>query len=296
HITFARYTSLTPTSGDRSKPGVKNRNKEALKNLNKDWESIKSFAKKGTSTDDDYLYDIPNRDVNIELCDRWTIQDSPPDLLITNYSMLNVMLMRDDENNIFDATKNWLQESEENVFHLVIDELHSYRGTSGTEVAYLLRLLINRLGLKPNSNKLQFLCSSASMQESVRVKKFIAGFFGLNEKEIENRFSIINDEPTIEKNKNITLLDANDFTKIDNLSIDEIQEKFNKYKLLETLEYFLQKPKEVDEVAKLMFPKNTFENAILSLEKILKTLTVLKDAKGNALRPMRAHLFFRNID
>src|SRR5690606_3729657 len=117
HITFARYTSLTPTSGDRSKPGVKNRNKEALKNLNKDWESIKSFAKKGTSTDDDYLYVIPNRDVNIELCDRWTIQDSPPDLLITNYSMLNVMLMRDDENNIFDATKNWLQESEENVFH-----------------------------------------------------------------------------------------------------------------------------------------------------------------------------------
>ncbi len=32
-------------------------------------------------------------------------------------------------------------------FSLVIDELHMYRGTSGTEVAYLLRRLMTALGL-----------------------------------------------------------------------------------------------------------------------------------------------------
>ena len=59
-------------------------------------------------------------------------------LLVSNFSMLNVMLMRDLEEPIFEATREWLREDESNVFTLVIDELHSYRGTPGTEIAFLL--------------------------------------------------------------------------------------------------------------------------------------------------------------
>ena len=36
---------------------------------------------------------------------RWDMQDHPPDILITNYSMLNIMLTRDLEQPIFDETK-----------------------------------------------------------------------------------------------------------------------------------------------------------------------------------------------
>jgi DEAD/DEAH box helicase domain-containing protein len=43
-----------------------------------------------------------------ERWDRWTIQDEPPDVLVTNYSMLNIMLMRAIEVRIFDATRVWL--------------------------------------------------------------------------------------------------------------------------------------------------------------------------------------------
>ena len=36
-----------------------------------------------------------------EMWSRWDMQDTPPDLLITNYSMLNIMLMRGIESGIF---------------------------------------------------------------------------------------------------------------------------------------------------------------------------------------------------
>ncbi len=78
---------------------------------------------------------------------RWDMQDHPPDILITNYSMLNIMLMRGVESAIFDQTRQWLSSDASHVFHLVVDELHTYRGTPGTEVAYLIRSLARSAGI-----------------------------------------------------------------------------------------------------------------------------------------------------
>ena len=77
--------------------------------------------------------------------------------------MLNIMLTRDLEQPIFEKTKKWLEQPD-SIFHLVVDELHSYRGTSGSEVAFLLRTLFNRLGLDPDSPKLRIIASSASLE------------------------------------------------------------------------------------------------------------------------------------
>ena len=63
------------------------------------------------------------------------MQDAAPDILITNYSMLNIMLMRSIEAPIFAQTRAWLQSSPDRIFHLIVDELHTYRGTPGSEVA-----------------------------------------------------------------------------------------------------------------------------------------------------------------
>ena len=35
--------------------------------------------------------------------------------------------------------RNWLESNPDNQFHLIVDELHSYRGTQGTEVALVVR-------------------------------------------------------------------------------------------------------------------------------------------------------------
>ena len=113
-----------------------------------------------------------------EMWSRWDMQDTPPDILITNYSMLNIMLMRDIEAGIFDQTRRWLESDSSHVFHLVVDELHTYRGTPGTEVAYLLRVLLDRLGLPPDSDQLRIIASSASLDVEASGLEYLEGFFG----------------------------------------------------------------------------------------------------------------------
>ena len=113
-----------------------------------------------------------------EMRSRWDMQDSPPDILITNYSMLNIMMMREIEEGIFDKTRDWLASDPANQFFLIVDELHSYRGTPGTEVAYLLRLLYHRLGVTADSPQLRILTTTASLDESKDGRRFLREFFG----------------------------------------------------------------------------------------------------------------------
>jgi hypothetical protein len=100
-----------------------------------------------------------------ELIDRWNIQETPPDILITNVSMLGGMLNREVDASILEKTRKWIESSEDAYFYLVLDELHLHRGTAGTEVAYLLRSLLFRLGLHlpQHRHKLRILSSSASL-------------------------------------------------------------------------------------------------------------------------------------
>ena len=100
-----------------------------------------------------------------ELVSRWDMQITPPDILITNISMLNAMLSRSSEQTMLALTRDWLASDRRNRFTLVIDELHLQRGSEGTELIYLLRLLLVRLGLDDPDRHQQFrlLSSSASL-------------------------------------------------------------------------------------------------------------------------------------
>jgi DEAD/DEAH box helicase domain-containing protein len=90
------------------------------------------------------------------------------------------MLMRRVESPIFEQTRLWLAGDSHRVFHLVVDELHTYRGTAGTEVAYLLRLLLYRLGVTPDSPQVRFLSSSASLTDNVTSRQYLKEFFGVS--------------------------------------------------------------------------------------------------------------------
>lgn len=113
-----------------------------------------------------------------ELLTRWDMIATPPDILITNTSMLNIMLMRDVEDPIFDQTKAWLEADSSNVFSLVVDELHGYRGTQGTEVALVVRNLLDRLGLEPDSPQLRCIGTSASLDGDTG-EAYLEEFFGV---------------------------------------------------------------------------------------------------------------------
>lgn len=111
-----------------------------------------------------------------ELLTRHEVIASPPDILVTNYSMLEYMMMRPLERPIFDATRTWLAENPEERFFLVIDEAHLYRGAQGTEVALLLRRLRSRLGVEPS--RIQVIATSASFDNPAAAIDFAAQLSG----------------------------------------------------------------------------------------------------------------------
>jgi len=114
-----------------------------------------------------------------EMLTRWDMICAPPDILVTNYSMLNAILMREREQPMLAATREWLQSDERNALTLVVDELHTYRGTQGGEVALVLRNLLRRLGLEPDSPQLRCIGTSASLDGEEGLG-YLEGLFGVD--------------------------------------------------------------------------------------------------------------------
>ncbi len=165
-IYFGRYTSRTPIPGNSDTARLR----KELRDMARDAAAVAGF--------DASLFFQSFDEGAAEMWSRWDMQSHPPDMLITNYSMLNIMLMRSIEADIFDKTRDWLAADRSHVFHLVVDELHTYRGTPGTEVAYLLRVLLDRLGLSPESEQLRFIASSASLEGGDKRREYLEEFFG----------------------------------------------------------------------------------------------------------------------
>ncbi len=109
-----------------------------------------------------------------ELMTRDEVQIFCPDLLITNYSMLEYMLMRPLERPIFSQTKQWLHSHPENELVIVLDEAHMYRGAGGAEVALLLRRLTARL--EAPRERVRFILTSASLGEGDEARRAVEQF------------------------------------------------------------------------------------------------------------------------
>ena len=190
-IFFGRYNGATPTPGS-PKYQETNTNKhiydsllyamQQLDNNTKDTLSLVGSEKYKVRRTIAPMIEGKDGIASSEMRSRFDMQQTPPDILITNYSMLAMMLMREVDNPIIEKTRLWLAKDSSHIFHLIIDELHLNRGTSGTETAYLIRLLLNRLGLTPDSPQLRILSSSASLDVSgdaqTQSLKFLNEFFG----------------------------------------------------------------------------------------------------------------------
>lgn len=118
-----------------------------------------------------------------ELITRHEVQASPPDLVVTNYSMLEYMLMRPLERSIFNHTQRWLANNPDERFLLIVDEAHLYRGAAGAEVGYLIRRLCSRLGI--GAERLQVICTSASFSDPHAAERFAAELTGKSRNEFE---------------------------------------------------------------------------------------------------------------
>ncbi len=173
-IHFGMYTSLTEVTGSPDSGYKRQRFSEYIEQLEQEWHSLPDDMKT--------VGNWPSVDGPEMLC-RWDMQAAPPDILVTNYSMLEYMLIRPIESPIFEMTREWLATSPDNKLTLVLDEAHTYTGAKGAEVAYLVRRLKERLGIKSGDGKFRAIATSASIPTNQTggdelLKRFSADLFG----------------------------------------------------------------------------------------------------------------------
>ena len=171
-IFFGRYTGKTPVTGFDVHPRLsedsdwkKRRRKRfgELKSTMNEFADIQ--ARIGQDPDAAELrFLFPSVD-GAELISRWDMQATPPDILVTNQSILNAILVREVDIPIIRRTRDWIKSDPEARFHLVLDELHLARGSAGSELAALLQVLFVRLGLNlpEHRHQLRVHASSASL-------------------------------------------------------------------------------------------------------------------------------------
>jgi len=144
NITFGRYVGDTPET--------KKQGEEQFRLRNPGIEPVKS-----------------------EFLSREEMQENPPHILVTNYAMLEYLLLRPKDSPFFDGeyAKNWK--------FLVLDEAHIYSGASGIEMAMLIRRLKDRV-CRNIEGDLQCIATSATLvkeeEDFGKVAEFATKLFG----------------------------------------------------------------------------------------------------------------------
>ncbi|MDO5576254.1 MAG: DEAD/DEAH box helicase, partial [Fibrobacter sp.] len=107
------------------------------------------------------------------ITDHETMLNSAPDILMTNYKMLDYLLIRPKD------ARLWQHNKPETLKYIAVDELHTFDGAQGTDLACLLRRLKRRLGIYDG-----YLCcigTSATMgskDNNANILKYASEIFG----------------------------------------------------------------------------------------------------------------------
>lgn len=116
-----------------------------------------------------------------EVPDRERLRQSPPPLLITNTTMLELMLVRPDDRPILEKSVGKLR-------WIVIDEAHSYTGSQAAELTLLLRRTLQAFNVNPHD--VRFIATSATIgdqseESTSALKKFLADVAGCDEDQVD---------------------------------------------------------------------------------------------------------------
>ena len=270
---------------------------------------------------------IPN-DEDAELITRFEMQQFCPDILITNYSMLEYMLLRPREQKIWDDTREWLASNNKNKLLFVIDEAHMYRGSSGGEVSLLIRRLFHKLGI--SRDRLQFILTTASMpnknqQDVDSVMKFANE---LTASDKATRFCYLTGErEVIDGQLKYDILaelllssDPSQFEDKDDLKfsallsfwrqLEGFDQNINSLEAIcnwmydnlvyyrpfhELIKYCRANAVSLGELSYGIFPDLSQENALKAVSVLLAIAPLAKNAKGSVLFPARMHMLFKGI-
>lgn len=112
---------------------------------------------------------------------REELRKHPANILLTNPTMLEYILLRDKDQRLIQADKHSLR-------WIAIDETHTYTGAGAAEIAMLLRRVLMAYGV--TTDTVRFATSSATIggnsggDPDEELKQFIAGITGLEERQV----------------------------------------------------------------------------------------------------------------
>lgn len=107
-----------------------------------------------------YNGDTPEQarsDWQCEVADRRTLRADPPPLLVTNATMLEYLLVRNEDRPI-------IKQSQGRLRWIVIDEAHTYVGSQAAELTLLLRRVLHTFGCRPGD--VRFIATSATLGDA----------------------------------------------------------------------------------------------------------------------------------
>ena len=253
-----------------------------------------------------------------ELVFRADMRKSPPNILLTNFSMLEYLLLRPDDSPLFDdgRAKHWK--------FIVLDEAHQYRGSQGIEMAMLLRRLKQRLTGGGRQEGFNCIATSATLvggeSDKSKVANFASELFG----EHFGDDGIILGETEPVTGGNSEVLQVDDYQYIRDALLGE---KIPEGRTLTDLETkigisFQDQPKiaasmllkedkratslrlllargqfKVSEIAKSIFSDLPEDDQINSLIKLVEVLLLARlDDSGTRLLSVRYHFFLRSLE
>lgn len=350
---FAMYTGRTPYHGSYDKNKNNNRIKPIVdyflnvqkhplgKELEKmgriPQKDLSHFRKEGGRGTPDPKYrthpddaEYLTRQEMLDPINREHFQGGTPELLITNYSMLEYMLIRPIEQPIIEDTKQWLKNNPEEKLLIVMDEAHLYRGSGGAEVALLLRRLMNRLGIE--SHRIQFILTSASFSGDAEIfaedltQKSRDGWHKQGARPIQyHQKHTTGDESVVQAlvaiSNNLQGNPIRNLTQIQELidllllpqpsqptgdpTIDQriasqyLGEHLKDWEIFRLFADEIGKPKRISDIAHTIFPNVANENLSKASEAVLQLGnlgSIAREPKSNQpLLPTRLHLFFRGL-
>ena len=342
-IRFARYTSRTPYAGIRTNKKDGKRLKpiaEYYANLESDssrtsllaalkargkWPAKPNFKKwfgSGAYFRNNQFVRAVTLPEDSELFTRHEVLANPADILITNYSMLEYMLMRPIESPIFERTSEWLQNNPNEKFLLIVDEAHLYRGGPGAEVGLLIRRLRTRLGI-PES-RFQVVCTSASFNDAEVAKQFGADLGGvpvsqfadtiLGQLDVYSEERVASEDESSkfaamdihafylaqdDQERRSSLGPVNDLLGLSangDLASDLFEKLRNFGPLRLLVNLTMKEAVEVRNLEQRIFPNQSSELSARALSSLIALATFArKDVDSAGLLPCRVHTFFRGL-
>ncbi|MCJ7584185.1 MAG: DEAD/DEAH box helicase [Anaerolineales bacterium] len=247
---------------------------------------------------------------------REEMRATPPHVLLTNYSMLEYLLLRPDDSPLFDNARWWT--------YLVLDEAHQYRGSRGIEMAMLIRRLKQRLREGGRTAPFRCIATSATLgneEDKKTVAEFASDLFG---EEFQEDDVILGDvEPIPQTGPNS--LDIADYTILQGALQGNGESKAHlievAIKLGASLENDVDLPKltggllkkdyrtwllrnkvagnpcAVQEVADYVFNNIPTEERVGALSKLVELLMKARDPDSSApLLSSRYHVFLRSLE